>query len=95
VYVCDRENNRVQVFTVDGDYITEWGDFYHPMRVFMDGHGIFYVTDQIPRITMLNSEGELVTRGRTPFGGHGMWVDSKGNIYLASNAEGITKLVKQ
>ncbi len=95
VYVCDRENNRVQVFTVDGDYITEWGDFYHPMRVFMDGQGIFYVTDQIPRITMLTSEGELVTRGRTPFGGHGMWVDSKGNIYLSSNADGITKLVKQ
>ena len=44
---------------------------------------------------MLNSEGELVTRGRTPFGGHGMWLDSTGNIYLTSNADGITKLVKQ
>ena len=26
--------------------------------------------------------------------GHGMWIDSKGNIYLAGNATGITKLVK-
>ena len=27
---CDRENNRVQVFSVEGDYLAEWGDFFHP-----------------------------------------------------------------
>ncbi len=64
------------------------------MDIYRDPHGIFYVTDQIPRITMLNSTGELVTRGRTPFNGHGMWVDSNGNINLADNATGVTKLVK-
>ncbi len=94
VYVCDRENNRVQIFDVEGNYQTEWRDFYHPMDIFRDPQGIFYVTDQIPRITMLNSTGELVTRGRTPFNGHGMWVDSNGTIYLADNATGVTKLIK-
>ena len=94
VYVCDRENNRVQIFDVEGNYQTEWRDFYHPMDIYGDPHGVFYVTDQIPRITMLNSAGELVTRGRTPFNGHGMWVDSNGNIYLADNATGVTKLIK-
>ena len=92
VYVCDRENNRVQVFTVDGEYLTEWGDFFHPMDIFRDSQGTFYVTDQVPRITMLDEDGTLVTRGRTPFNGHGMWMDSVGNIYLAGNAEGVTKL---
>ena len=94
VYVCDRENNRVQVFSLTGEYLTEWGDFYHPMDIFQDGQGVFYVTDQIPRITMLNADGEIITRGRTPYNGHGLWLDSQGNIYLAGNDTGITKLVK-
>ena len=94
VYVCDRENNRVQIFDVEGAYQAEWRDFYHPMDIYRDPQGIFYVTDQIPRITMLNSTGELVTRGRTPFNGHGMWIDTKANIYLAGNATGVAKLVK-
>ena len=94
VYVCDRENNRVQIFSVEGDYLTEWRDFFHPMDIFMDAQGIFYVTDQIPRITLLRADGELLTRGRTPFNGHGIWLDSVGNIYLAGNAAGVTKLVK-
>ena len=94
VYVCDRENNRVQIFTVDGEYVTEWGDFFHPMDIFRDPQGTFYVTDQVPRITMLDEDGTLISRGRTPFNGHGMWMDSHGNIYLASNADGVTKLAK-
>jgi peptidylglycine monooxygenase len=64
------------------------------MDIFMDAQGIFYVTDQIPRITLLRADGELLTRGRTPFNGHGIWLDSVGNIYLAGNAAGVTKLVK-
>ena len=95
VYVCDRENNRVQIFSVEGDYITEWRDFFHPMDIFMDSKGTFYVTDQVPRITMLDSDGVLTSRGRTPFNGHGMWIDSRGNIYSAGNADGVTKYVKQ
>ncbi|MFQ6027365.1 MAG: peptidyl-alpha-hydroxyglycine alpha-amidating lyase family protein [Dehalococcoidia bacterium] len=94
VYVCDRENNRVQIFNVAGEYLAEWRDFYHPMDIYRDSQGTFYVTDQIPRITMLNAGGELVARGRTPYNGHGMWIDSQGDIYLAGNAEGLTKLVK-
>ena len=95
VYVCDRENNRVQIFSAEGDYITEWGDFYHPMDIFLDGQGTFYVTDQVPRITMLDSDGVMIARGRIPFNGHGMWIDSIGNIYSAGNEPGVTKLVKQ
>ena len=94
VYVCDRENIRVQIFNPDGEYLAEWSDFYHPMDIYMDQRGDFYVTDQIPRITVLDASGKLLARGRTPFNGHGMWMDSQGDIYLANNAEGVTKLVK-
>lgn len=94
VYVCDRENDRVQIFTVEGEYLSEWRDLYHAMDIFRDAQGIFYVTDQTPRITMFNAAGELVARGRTPYNAHGMWGDSQGNIYLSDNAAGVTKLAK-
>ena len=94
VLVCDRENNRVQLFSVEGDYLGEWTDVYHPMDVFVDTRGTVFVTDQIPRLTLLNSEGERVGRMRTLFNGHGMWIDSVGNIYLAGNLPGMTKLAK-
>ncbi len=94
VCVCDRENNRVQIFDVEGEYLAEWRDLYHPMDIYQDSQGTFFVTDQTPRITMLNAAGELVARGRTPYNAHGMWIDSQGDIYLAGQVEGITKLVK-
>lgn len=95
VYVVDRENNRVQIFDADGGYITEWRDFYHPMGIFMDSDGAVYVTDQTPRFTVLNTEGRVLARGRTPDAGHGVYGDSRGNLYLSGNARGIAKLAKQ
>lgn len=94
VYVCDRENNRVQLFSPEGDYLTEWSDFYHPMDIFMDAQGRFYVTDQIPRLSVLDAEGKLLSRGKTIASGHGIWGDSRGNLYTAGNVAGVTKYVK-
>jgi DNA-binding beta-propeller fold protein YncE len=36
VYVADRENSRIQVFTREGKYLTEWTDVARPMQVFID-----------------------------------------------------------
>ena len=33
VIVCDRENNRIQFFDLDGRFIREVGDLFHPMDV--------------------------------------------------------------
>ena len=79
---------------VEGEFLAEWRDLYHPMDIYQDSQGTFFVTDQTPRITMLNAARELVARGRTPYNAHGMWIDSQGDIYLAGQVEGITKLVK-
>lgn len=94
VLVGDRENNRVQIFDRDGNYLTEWLDFYHPMAIYGDDRGMIYVTDQIPRISMLNLDGELIGRGRgTLNGAHGMSGDAAGNFYLSElPPEKITKL---
>jgi DNA-binding beta-propeller fold protein YncE len=84
VLVADRENDRVQVFTRDGDYLDEWHDLYHPMDIYVDPAGLVYVTDQVPRLSLLSTDGVLVGRCRpSTYNSHGVFGDSQGNIYLA------------
>jgi DNA-binding beta-propeller fold protein YncE len=84
VVVCDRENNRIQFFDIDGRFIREIGDVFHPMDVLVDSEGMILVSDQIPRLSMFSPDGKLVGRCRPVlYGGHGMAVDSKGNLYFA------------
>lgn len=95
VYVVDRDNNRIQIFNSEGKYITEWRDFFHPMDIFADSDSVFYITDQTPRFSVVNVEGELLARGFAPDAGHGLWGDSQGNLYLAGHNRGVVKLLKQ
>jgi DNA-binding beta-propeller fold protein YncE len=36
VYVADRENSRIQIFTPEGKYVTQWTDVARPMQVLID-----------------------------------------------------------
>ena len=81
VYVADRENHRVQVFTAEGEFLSEWTDFKCPMGVHIDANQVVYVTDQIPRISIYTLDGELLARGRTFEGAHQVYTDSEGSIY--------------
>lgn len=94
VLVADRENNRIQVFDRDGGFIAAWGDFYHPMKIWVDDRDLVFVTDQIPRITLLSADGKLVGRCRGAINGaHGIGGDSDSNLYLAElPPQEITKL---
>lgn len=94
VLVADRENNRVQVFDRAGTFVDEWGDFYHPMQIWLDDRGLVFVTDQIPRISLLDLDGRLLGRCRGAINGaHGLSGDAQGNLYLAElPPQEITKL---
>lgn len=94
VLVGDRENNRVQVFDRDGVFLEAWGDFYHPMQIWIDDRGLVFVTDQIPRISLLSPDGKLIGRCRGAINGaHGLSGDAEGNLYLAElPPQYITKL---
>ncbi|MGD9885581.1 MAG: hypothetical protein AB7U95_36325 [Reyranella sp.] len=94
VLVGDRENNRVQVFDRDGTFLAAWGDFYHPMQIWVDDRDMVFVTDQIPRISLLDRDGRLVGRCRGAINGaHGLGGDAHGNLYLAElPPQEITKL---
>jgi hypothetical protein len=84
VVICDRENNRLQLFDVEGGLIREIADVFHPMAVAVDTDGMILVSDQIPRLSMFTRDGRLAGRCRPAlYGGHGMCLDSAGNIYLS------------
>jgi DNA-binding beta-propeller fold protein YncE len=97
VLVADRENNRVQLLSPEGDYYGEWTDLYHPMDIYVDNAGTVHVTDQIPRLTMYAPDGRMLARGRpVAMGAHGIWGDSRGNLYLAEvGVHQVTKLVRR
>ncbi len=45
VYVADRENSRIQIFTSEGEYVTEWGHVLRPDDVFIDRDENLYVAE--------------------------------------------------
>lgn len=45
VYVADRENSRIQVFTPRGEFVREWRDIARPCQVAFDAQGRLYVAE--------------------------------------------------
>jgi DNA-binding beta-propeller fold protein YncE len=45
VYVADRENSRIQLFSLRGDYLGEWTDTARPMQIAIDKHDRVFVCD--------------------------------------------------
>ena len=100
VYVCDRENHRIQVFSADGDFLDLWTDIQRPMDISIDPDGMLVVSegsagDSPPRVSVLDQEGTVLARFGCR-GGHGSWVDAHGDIYVGtSNPGGVDKFVRQ
>jgi len=86
IYVCDRENHRVQVFSEDGKFLDQWTDFKSPMGIHIDSNQIVYITDQVPRLSIMTLDGELLARGRTFENGHNVYTDSRGDLYAVDTA---------
>ena len=94
VVVVDRENDRLQVFTSDGKFLDAWTGFKQPLDIWGDAQGNLFVTDLVPSLTMLTTDGKLVGRCRPVLNGaHGVWGDHDGNIFLAEpNPSRLTRL---
>ena len=98
VMVCDRENNRIQLFTGDGEYLGMWTDLARPCDIFVDHEGIAYVVELDAFMTILNMDGEVLAKVDIGgAGGHAVWADSRGDLYIGHNQEGrrLVKLVRQ
>jgi DNA-binding beta-propeller fold protein YncE len=85
VLVSDRENHRVQIFDPQGNYLSEWGNFFRPMDVYADADGLVYISDQVPRLTVIAAQsGDVVGSCQpVPNIGHAVRGDPDGNLYCA------------
>src|SRR3989440_35891 len=45
VFVCDRESDRIQIFSPDGEYLSEWADTQRPTHIVFDEQGRAYVSE--------------------------------------------------
>lgn len=75
LYVADRQNNRVQLFTKNGCVLGEWTDFERPSDIWIDRSGLIFVseclrtsnfTNSPSRISILNQNGNLLARLEDP-----------------------------
>jgi DNA-binding beta-propeller fold protein YncE len=112
IYVADRENHRIQVFDSDCRYEAQWHNMHRPCALCV-GKGPsprFYVGELGPihtftlafpnlgpRVSILDGEGELLTRLGDSGAGtemhqfiapHGIAADSRGDIYVAEVSYG-------
>src|SRR4051812_2521081 len=49
IFVCDRENDRIQIFSPQGEYQTEWLDVQRPQDIFIDKDDRVYVGELVWR----------------------------------------------
>ena len=96
VYVADRANNRLQIFTPNGEYLDTWPGFLQPCKIYVDNDDIMYVAELGARVSILDLEGNVLgrwggERSHAPgqfWGPHGIWADSNGDVYVSEVLEG-------
>jgi hypothetical protein len=92
--VCDRENDRLQLFDRHGRWLSEWRGLCRPMDLCERDDGVILVTDQVPSVNAFAPNGERVGRARPSLNGaHGIALGRAGEIYLAEiDPSVVTKL---
>ena len=101
IWDCDRENCRIQIFDLDGNFLDEWTDLLRPNNIHIDDeNGVLYVAELGRRISIWNlATRELLSSwggggdpsdvpGEFQGGPHGIWIDSQGNIYAGEVERG-------
>jgi len=108
VFICDRENDRIQIFGPEGELLAIWTNVTRPGDLFITADGTVYIGEMGWEKGTLNMAGKLLPEDRpskltvrdidgnvlSTWGGpdpcaldgfsapHGMWVDSRGDIYV-------------
>lgn len=67
LWVADRTNNRIEIFTPEGEFIEEKVGFRRPNGMWMDPAGYMYVAELDSRVTILDPNDQVVGY----IGGHG------------------------
>lgn len=95
VYVCDRDNERVQVFSANGEYKAMWTDMGRATSIWMDADETVYITELTPALGVWDKQGNLLQRVES-VPSHWITGDSHGDLYLAgAGVPSVTKYTKQ
>lgn len=90
VYVADRENARVQVFSPEGKFLTQWRDTGHPYGLYLTPDQRLYLTDGLANtLTVYDLSGKRLRRAGSTGSGPGEYqlphllnVDDQGAVYV-------------
>ncbi len=99
VFVNDRANNRVQIFTENGEYLDEWSFGPEPTDIhlfYIGADNVLWAADRATtKILGYDLEGNFLYSwgvfGEFPggqWGTHGLSVDQEGNFYIAEVGNG-------
>ena len=105
VWICDRENNRVQIFDSNGNFLRAWDGLLRPNTIHFDPHKpVVYVAELGRRLSIfaLDDEGfpgPLLAQWADPQpsetpgfwrgGPHGIWTDAAGDLYVGEVELGV------
>lgn len=99
LYVCDRENHRIQLFATTGEFLAQWTGFTMPSdlafgreAIYVAGGDGLSIWDKDRRKIIQFSPDEPSTGA---FNVHGIWLDAEENIYLAQFDRAVSKLTRQ
>jgi DNA-binding beta-propeller fold protein YncE len=85
LYVADRANKRIQIFSPDGDFLGQWTGMGGPNDISRGKDGNFYIAEQEDEgkpayVCVRDAQGEVLARMESRHV-HGVGVDSHGDIY--------------
>jgi DNA-binding beta-propeller fold protein YncE len=85
LYVADRANRRIQIFTPEGRYLGEWTGMGGPNDISRGKDGNYYIAEQEvdggpAHICVRDPQGNVLARMESRHV-HGIGVDSRGDIY--------------
>ena len=89
IYVCDRKNNRVQIFDPEGEFVTQWTNVQLPTDLHIARDGLFYLAERESGeatehlLSVRDGDGNVLASWSTPRS-HQVWPDARGDIYLVS-----------
>lgn len=89
--LADRENDRVQVFSQSGEFLSVWPtELIGPAIFYVDADDIVYIPEHNGgMVSILTLEGERLARWGSPIhrSCHGIWGDSHGDLYVVMPGE--------
>jgi DNA-binding beta-propeller fold protein YncE len=100
LYVADRANRRIQIFTPDGAFLGQWTGMGGPNDITRGPNGTFTIAEQEADgnpayVTVRDAKGAVLVRMESRHV-HGVGVDSRGDIYTGlTQNRSVDKFVRQ